>query len=160
MIALHIISITTFLSLSTIAPSKCNNTNTHTNNHANNTISKISYSTTGGRSGNYESLDIITDSLVYIQARRGNEKMIKEKTEKVFWNSLTKSINLQDFDKIKSDPGHALYDGIDTTLSIETGIEKHTLVNGGGDSVNYSKIRPFTHILENELVRLRKKIIW
>jgi hypothetical protein len=160
MISLHIISITTFLSLSTIAPSTCNNTATQKNDKANNTISKISYSTTGGRSGNYESADISIDSLIYIQARRGNEKIIKEKTEQAFWNSLTKSINLQDFDKIKSYPGHALYDGIDTTLSIETVTEKHTLVNGGEDSVNYSKIKPFTDILENELVRLRKKIIW
>jgi hypothetical protein len=160
MIALHIISITTFFSLSTIATSKCNNTTTQKNNNANSPIAKIVYSTTGGRSGNYESLDISTDSLVYIQARRGNEKMIKEKTAKVFWDSLTKSITLQDFDKIKSNPGHALYDGIDTTLSIEAGTKQHTLVNGSEDPVNYSKIRPFTDILEKELVRLRKRIIW
>lgn len=95
-----------------------------------------------------------------MQARRGNEKTIKEKTEKAFWNGLTKSINLKDFDKIKSSPGHALYDGIDITLLIETGTEKHLVVNGNEDSLNYNRIRPFTDLLEKKLSQLRKGITW
>ena len=93
-------------------------------------------------------------------ARRGVEKKIKEKTEKSFWNRLVKTINLRDFDKIRSNPGHALFDGIDITISVDERKGKHSIVNGNEDSVNYSRIRPFTDLLEKKLVELRKKIIW
>jgi hypothetical protein len=123
-------------------------------------ISKISYNSTGGKAGNYESLDITSASLTYVQGHRGVEKTINEKTLSTFWNKLTKTINLKDFDKIRSDPGHALYDGIDVTISIEKRKEKHSVVNGNEDSVNYSKIKPFTDLLENKLAEIRKKIVW
>jgi hypothetical protein len=123
-------------------------------------ISKISYTSAGGKSGNYESLDITPASLTYVQGRRGVEKTINEKTANSFWNKLIKTINFKDFDKIQSDPGHALYDGIDVTISIEKGKEKHSIVNGNEDSVNYTKIKPFTDLLENKLAEIRKKIVW
>ena len=129
-------------------------------NIANRPISKISYSSSGGKGGNYESLDLSPTSVIYVQARRGVEKRIKEKTVKSFWNRLTKTINLRDFSKIRSNPGHALYDGIDITISIEKGKEKQSIVNGNEDSVNYRRIKPFTDLLEKKLVELRKKIIW
>ena len=141
------------------SPETCND-RAAANNPATTPITKISYSTTGGRSGNYESLDVTADSLIYLQARRGDEKTLTEKTETDFWARLTNSINLEDFGRIKSNPGHALYDGIDSTLSIERGAEKHTVVNGQEDKANYEKIRPFTHLLEQKLAALRKKITW
>jgi len=122
-------------------------------------ISKISYASSGGKAGNYESLDITSVSLTYVQGHRGVEKTIDEKTVNSFWNKLTKAINLTDFDKIKSDPGQALYDGIDITISIEKGKKKHSIVNGNEDSVNYSKIKRFTDLLENKLAEIRKKIV-
>ena len=129
-------------------------------NIANPTISKISYSSSGGKSGSYETLDISAASVIYVGAHRGVEKKIKEKTVKSFWNRLMKTINPRDFDKIRSNPGHALYDGIDITISIEKGKEKQSIVNGNEDSVNYRRIRPFTDLLEKRLVELRKKIVW
>jgi len=123
-------------------------------------ISKVSYSSSGGRSGNYESLDISPASVIYVQGRRGVEKSIKEKTVTSFWNKLTKAINLSDFDKIRSNPGHALYDGIDITISIEKGKEKHSIINGNEDTMNYRRISPFTDMLEDRLAKLRQKIIW
>jgi hypothetical protein len=95
-----------------------------------------------------------------VQAHRGSEKTRKEKTVKSFWKSLTKTINLKDFKKIKTNPGHALYDGIDVTISIEKGDEKYSIVNGNEDSLNYRKIRPLTTMLEKKLAELRKKITW
>ena len=74
------------------------------------------------------------------------------------WQSLTRSINLKDLDKIKSNPGHTLYDGIDVTISVEKGRDKHSVVNGSEDAVNYKKIKAFTDILEGQLSRLDKKI--
>jgi hypothetical protein len=123
-------------------------------------ISKISYSSAGGKAGNYENLDIKPDSLIYVQGHRGVEKTIKEKTLKSFWNKLTKSINFTHFDKIQSDPGHSLYDGIDITITIEKGKQKHSIVNGNEDSVNYVKIKPFTDLLQKKLAEIRKKIVW
>jgi hypothetical protein len=137
---------------------KCNNLKA--GGITNQPISKISYSSSGGRSGNYESLDITADSIIYIEAHRGNEKSRREKTARSFWNGLIKAMNLKDFDKIKSNPGHALYDGIDVTISIETEKDKHSIVNGNEDTLNYKKIRPFTTLLEKQLAELRKKIVW
>src|SRR5262249_35818133 len=65
---------------------------------SNSPISKISYSSAGGKAGNYESLDVTPDSLVYVQGRRGVEQTINEKTVNSFWTKLTKTINLTDFD--------------------------------------------------------------
>ncbi|HEV7331714.1 MAG TPA: hypothetical protein VGN63_11800 [Flavisolibacter sp.] len=116
----------------------CNNRVKATNDTST-AITKIAFSTTGGRSGNYESLDVSADSLTYLQARRGNEKTIKLKTEKEFWSRLTRSINREDFMRVQSNPGRSLYDGIDTTLSIQYGEETYTLVNGNEDTTNYKK---------------------
>jgi hypothetical protein len=95
-----------------------------------------------------------------VQAHRGSEKTRKEKTVKSFWKSLTKTINLKDFKKIKTNPEHALYDGIDVTIFIEKGDEMYSIVNGNEDSLNYRKIRPLTTMLEKKLAELRKKITW
>jgi hypothetical protein len=123
-------------------------------------ITKIAYSSSGGRSGNYENLEISPDSLFYVQARRGIEKAIRQKTATTFWNDLTGRLHLEDFDRIRSDPGHALYDGIDITINVQTASQKHTIVNGSEDTINYNKIRPFTERLENRLEQLRKEITW
>lgn len=131
-----------------------------TKNNSITPITKITYSTTGGRGGNYESLEISQDSLLYVQARRGNEKTTKEKTAKKFWNEITDKIKLQNFSRIKSNPGHALYDGIDITIMIETAKEKLTIVNGNEDTLNYKKIQPFTDLLQKKLEELRTKIVW
>lgn len=124
------------------------------------TITKISYSTTGGRGGNYESLNVTADSLVYLQARRGEEKTTSEKTPTDIWRQLVTSIKLDDFDRIKSNPGHALYDGIDTTLSIESAAKTRILVNGNEDPDNYKRIKPFTELLEKTVAEQRRKIVW
>jgi hypothetical protein len=160
MIYLKTILIVILYFVSAVFPSQTNDNNAETKNIADTPISKISYSSSGGKSGNYESLDISSDSVIYIQGRRGLEKSRREKTVKSFWKTLTKTINLKDFDKIESNPGHALYDGIDITISIEKGKEKHSIVNGNEDSLNYRRIRPFTNLLEKRLAELRKRIIW
>jgi len=147
-------------SLASVAPSVRSLRPGQINNISNSPVSKISYTSTGGKGGYYESLAITPASLTYVQGHRGVEKTIKEKTISSFWERLTKTVNLEDFDKIKSDPGHALYDGIDISISIEKGKEKHSIVNGNEDSVNYSKIKPFTDLLENKLAEIRKKIVW
>ena len=146
-----------FLALSVLSfqPDGC-----RTNKVNKETVTKIRYSTTGGRGGNYESLEIFPDSLIYIQARRGVEKTTKEPTTKTFWDQITAKINLKDFASIKSNPGHALYDGIDITIAIETTNGNLSIVNGNEDTVNYNKIQAFTNLLENKLVELRPKITW
>lgn len=143
-----------------VAISQANDNSVETKHSSNPPISKITYSSSGGRGGKYETLNISSAFVIYVQGHGGAEKTIKEKTVKDFWNRLTKTINLKDFDKIKSNPGHALYDGIDITISIERGKEKHTIVNGNEDASNYKKIRPFTYILEKKLSQLRKRITW
>ena len=140
--------------------SSCKHNKIQAANIAEISISKISYASSGGRSGNYENVVITPDSVIYVEARRGVEKSIAEKTIKGFWSDLIKSINLTDFDKIKSNPGHSLYDGIDVTISIERGRTKYSIVNGNEDTANYKNIQPFISLLETELSKLRKKMIW
>jgi hypothetical protein len=147
-----------FASVALLPQFKCNNLKA--GDITDQPISKITYNSSGGRSGNYESLDITADSIIYIQGHRGDEKSIREKTVKSFWDGLTKAINLKEFAKIKSNPGHALYDGIDITITIEKEDEKHSIVNGNEDASNYKKIRPFTDLLEKKLAELRKEIFW
>ena len=150
----YIIIVPVLYFASTLVPLLSNNLTTAT------PICKISYSATGGRSGNYENLEICPDSLYYLQAHRGVEKTIREKTGNTFWNDLTAKVKLKDFKRIKSNPGHALYDGIDITIAIANAKEKHSVVNGNEDTLNYQKIRPFTDLLENKLEELRTKITW
>ena len=143
-----------------IFPSQTKSNNVETKNIADTLILKISYSSSGGKSGSYESLDISLDSLIYVQGRNGSEKSIREKTSKSFWNTLMNTINLNNFDKIQSSPGHALFDGIDITISVEKGKEKHSIVNGNEDILNYRRIAPFINLLEKRLFEFRKKIVW
>ena len=123
-------------------------------------ISKLSYGFSGGKSGNYEMLQVSADSTWYLQAHLGQEKTMAEETEKDFWARLNNAVNLNDLKQVKSYPGHALYDGIDTTLSVALQNEIHTLVNGGEDTLNYQKIRPLISVLEKKLEALRTKIPW
>jgi hypothetical protein len=148
-----------YFASASVSIKSCSNRVKATNN-ATNPITKITYSTTGGRSGNYESLSVSADSLIYLQARRGNEQTIQQKTEEAFWRKLTGSINREDFKRIQSNPGRSLYDGIDSTLSIHYGEEIHTVVNGSEDTTNYKKIKPFTSLLDEKLAVLRTKIVW
>lgn len=157
MISLPTIFLVAMSFVSVVSPLNCSHS-TGTKNTPDILITKISYSTTGGRGGNYEHLDISTDSLIYIQARRGTEKAIKEKTVTNDWNRLTSTINLDDFDNIKSNPGHALYDGTDITITVEVGKEKHTIINGNEDTVNFKRIEPFTDLLEKKLIECRDKM--
>ena len=123
-------------------------------------IMKISYSSSAGRGGTSINLDITAASMVYTQGHNGAEKTIKEKTPRALWQKLTKSINLQDLDKVKSNPGHAMYDGTDITIVVLKGREEHSIVNGNEDILNYKKIKLFTDILEGQLTRLGKRMSW
>ncbi len=123
-------------------------------------ITKISYSSSGGRGGNTVSLDITANALVYVQGHSGSEKTIREKTSRSLWNSLVKAINTKDIDRVKSNPGHALYDGVDVTITVDKGKQIHSIVNGSEDALNYGRIKTFTDILQNQLSRLEKKIRW
>ncbi|HMD00511.1 MAG TPA: hypothetical protein VKH37_10170, partial [Ferruginibacter sp.] len=101
------------------------------------TIIKISYSTTGGRGGNTESLDVTKMSTVFTKGHAGVDKTTKAMTSKTFWAQITNALDLKNFDKIKTSPGRALYDGIDVTITITTNRGTHTVVNGSDDITNY-----------------------
>jgi hypothetical protein len=120
-------------------------------------ITKISYSKTGGRGGDRETLDITRSYISYEQSEQGKEKKISERTSPGTWKKFTTSINLRDFDRVKTNPGHAMYDGIDYTISIVANSKEHTLVNGNEDYANYNKLGPFTILIRELLGRLRKK---
>ena len=123
-------------------------------------IMKVTYSTNAGRGGTSVNLTITQNTLVYTQGHNGAEKTIKERTARSLWMSLTRSINIKDLDRIKSNPGHGLYDGTDITITVERGKEVHSIVNGNEDSANYKRIKQFTDILEGQLNRLEKRIHW
>ena len=121
-------------------------------------ISKISYSSSGGRGGNTVTLEITATTLIYTKGHAGAEKTIRERTSRNLWASLTRSINVKDLNMIKSNPGHAMYDGIDVTITVQKGKQNFSIVNGNEDAVNYKRISTFMNILESQLSRLDKKM--
>ena len=123
-------------------------------------ISSIVYDKTGGRGGNTEHLSITRFSIYYTQGKAGKEKTLTEKISFANWNKLTASINLKNFDAIQSNPGHALYDGTDITITVVDGRSEHSIVNGNEDQVHYKNIAAFTRLLESHLERMRKKVTW
>ena len=141
-------------------PLQANQKSVFTQNLHNAAITKVTYSATGGRGGNTVSLEITAGNLVYVQGHAGAEKTIKERTSRSLWLSLVRSINVKDLDRIKSNPGHAMYDGTDITIAVLKGREEHSIVNGSEDILNYKKIKLFTDILEGQLTRLGKRIRW
>lgn len=151
------IFVTLFLSFS-IALSQSQNNVLQINDATDTRITKITYSSSGGRGGYYVNLDITSTSTVYVQGNAETSKTIKEKTSKTYWNSLTKALNLRDFDQVKSDPGHSMYDGIDITITVVSRGKTHTLVNGSTDMKQYIRINGFTDLLEKKLASLRERI--
>ena len=127
-------------------------------NDTNGAITKVSYNSTGGRGGNTVSMEITANIITYTQGHAGTDKTIRERTSRSLWMNLTRSINIKDFDHVKSNPGHAMYDGIDVTISVQKGRESHSIVNGNEDAVNYNRIGSFVKILVGQLDRLAKKI--
>jgi hypothetical protein len=80
MIYFNTIFLVTLYVVSAISYSPTDHGHLRISSIANSPISKISYNSSGGKSGSYESLDISPDSVIYVQGRRGVEKWIKEKT--------------------------------------------------------------------------------
>ena len=123
-------------------------------------ITKISYSRSAGRGGNGVNLEITPNAIVYVQSHNGAEKTIREKTPRSLWSSMTRAINNKDLSQIKSAPGHALYDGIDVTITVEKGRERYSIVNGNEDAANFKRIKGLSDILEAQSARLDKRIHW
>lgn len=118
-------------------------------------VTKIVYDKTGGRGGNTEHLVITRSLMTFIEGHGGKERTVSEKTNPATWRKLVNSISIPNFNKIKSNPGHSLYDGIDITISVTSNLKEYSIVNGNEDSINFKRIKKFNDQLEALLSRLR-----
>ncbi len=114
-------------------------------------IDKISYNCVGGETGGYANVEITKDSLNGTIGSPNKKITIKEEIRKTFWDSLTKSITLDDFKKIKTGRSVVHIDGIDVSVKIETGEDSCSFLNGDTDRPQNKKVLHFMDILENEL---------
>ena len=113
-------------------------------------ITKISLNNfNGGKLGVYSKLEITKEHIYYVNGNFKLKKEIKEKTSDELWNNLT-NVSIDDFLKVKSNPGRIAYDGTDVEISISFGDEFFSIVNGKEDTLNYKKIKLFVSLLEKQ----------
>lgn len=118
------------------------------------TISSISYSIeNGGKGAASSSLFISKDSTKYVWANHKETKTKSEVTLQETWNKIINTINLEDFDRIKSSERRIQYDGSDIVIIINANKE-HKLINGEQDSTHYKQIKPLKIVLRQEYKRL------
>lgn len=120
-------------------------------------INSISYHSGGGEMGGYTKIEITTDSINGMFINPNKKIIIKEKTRKTLWDSLTKSATLNDFKQIKSGKSVVHIDGIDISVKIETALESYVLLNGNIDEVQNKKVYHFMEILEHELRNIYRR---
>jgi hypothetical protein len=118
-------------------------------------ISTISYAAMGSESGFSESIEVSSDSIIYYLSIFEQRKRIAKKTSKKLWQRLTKSLDLNEFDKIKSNPRNFEMDGTDIEIAIETAEKKHSMVNGDRNEIE-KNIGKFIKLLRQQLQRLRE----
>lgn len=120
-------------------------------------INSISYHSGGGEMGGYTKIEISKDSINGMFINPNKKIIIKEKTRKTLWDSLTNSATLNDFKQIKSGESVVHIDGIDISVKIETALESYVLLNGNIDEVQNKKVYHFMEILEHELRNIYRR---
>lgn len=114
-------------------------------------INRISYNSVGGEQGGYANVELTKDSINGTIGSPNKKIIIKEKIQKALWDSLNKSMTLDDFKEIKSGKSVTYIDGIDVSVKIETDAGSYSILNGEIDKVQNKKVFHFMEILENEL---------
>ncbi len=114
-------------------------------------INRISYNSVGGEAGEYVNVELTKDSINGTIGNPNEKIIIKEKIKKALWDSLNKSMTLDDFKEIKSGRSHTHIDDIDVSIKIETDEDSYSFLNGNIDKVQNKKVFHFMEILENEL---------
>jgi hypothetical protein len=118
-------------------------------------IISISYQQVGGEMGGYTNIKLTQDSITGIFIGNGNHKtIIREKTAADFWDSLTQSANIKDFQVIKSGKSVVHLDGSDIALIIESKNETYTLLNGDIDSIKNKNVYELIRLFEKKLRKL------
>lgn len=124
----------------------------------NNDIILIEWSRFGGQLGYHEGLTITEDSVIhtYFTAASGNQiKESKYANSTDEWQELTKSIDLQNFRKIKHGVSKQPVDGTDDKIYIRSINSKDSILNGDQDAINYKNISTFIELLDK--IRMEKK---
>lgn len=111
----------------------------------------------GGKGGGSSQLIITKDSILLQSINRTfseNNKTVKIKIPDSLWNKIMNNLNISDFDLLKSNSGHAQYDGTDVEISLFTKEKKHSIINAEDDKIHFEKIKQFSKIIEDIYYRL------
>jgi hypothetical protein len=114
-------------------------------------INRISYNSYGGEQGAYTKVELTKDSINGTIESPNEKIIIKEKIQQALWDSLTKSMTLNDFKETNSGKSVTYIDGINVLVKIESDADSHSFLNGDIDKVKNKKVFHFMGILENEL---------
>jgi hypothetical protein len=115
-------------------------------------INKVSLMYKGGENNFYERLDITKDSIIYnSKLQNKNIFSFKEKTNAVFWDSIIRVINIENFDRIKPRP-HS-NDFPSRIMIIETEKSTHKVFGGNKEPL----INEFNSILNRKIEQIRDK---
>jgi hypothetical protein len=115
-------------------------------------INKVSLMYKGGENNVYERLDITKDSIIYnSKLQNKNIFSFKEKTKTVFWDSIIRVINIENFDRIKPRP-HS-NDFPMRIIIIETEKSIHKVFGGSREPL----INEFNAILNRKIEQIRDK---
>lgn len=120
-------------------------------------INSISYNFAGGETGHYIKIEITKDSINGMFESLNQRVIIKEKTPKNTWDSLTHSITLENFKEIKSGKSLLEIDGTNVSIKVETDTDSYSFLNGNIDKVQNKKVFHFMEILENELSNIYER---
>ena len=118
-------------------------------------INKIVYSEKGGEMGTNTIAMITKDSIIIKYPYK--DIVIKQATEKVFWDSLIKSITINDIKKIQSTKSVQEIDLIDTSLIVETRNGNYGFYNGMIDRIKNMEVYNFMITIENKLREMTLK---
>ena len=103
-------------------------------------ITKISSFSGGGENGISTGLEITKDSTISYFKKFNEKQTFREKTNTIFWDSLTRGIVNEDLVAIKSNGSRTPMCLPDTSVKIKTDVEEYSFLNAEVDEYESKKM--------------------
>jgi hypothetical protein len=120
-------------------------------------ITKVSYF--AGSMWGFSKVTITKDSIVGELVRSQKKIIIKETTQKKFWNMLVQSMTIDDFKKVKNRKPEPDTDGNVTSISLESKDQDYSIRDAEIDPIINKNVFTFVQIIKERLdkIYLREK---
>lgn len=120
-------------------------------------ITKVSYF--AGNMWGFSKVTITKDSIVGELVRSQKKIVIKETTQKNFWNTLVQSMTIDDFRKVNKRRPDPDADGYVTSINLETTEQNYSIRDAEIDPIINKNVFGFVQIIKERLdkIYLREK---